>query len=140
MSRSRAAGFTVLELIVVLGLVAVLLGLAFSSWRGHVAQQRLRYGTVQVATGLRQAQERAKEARVPYTVTFVAGSAAYRIAGGGFVENATLPDGVTAASDDIVTFSAFGQPDAAHTITLRNGSGEGTVTVNATGGITYRTP
>ncbi|MDQ7849672.1 MAG: prepilin-type N-terminal cleavage/methylation domain-containing protein [Armatimonadota bacterium] len=140
MRRDRAAGFTFLELIVVLSLVAVLLGLAFSSWRGHVAKQRLRYGIVQVATGLRQAQERAKEARVPYTVTFVEDSSAYTIAGGGFVENATMPDGVTAADDDLVTFSAFGQPDAAHTITLRNSTGEGTVTVNATGGITYQTP
>ena len=51
-----------------------------------------------------------------------------------------MPDGVTAAANDLVTFSAFGQPDAAHTITIQNSTGNGTVTVNATGGINYQTP
>ena len=141
MSRPRfTAGFTILEMVVVLSLIAVVLGLSFSAWRGHVAQQRLRYGIVQVATDLREGQERAKEARIQYTVTFTAASSAYVIAGGTFAENARLPDDVTVTANDIVTFSAFGQPDAAHTITIQNSTGNGTVTVNATGGINYQTP
>ena len=141
MSRSRsAAGFTLLELVVVLSLVAVVMALSFSAWRGHIAQRQLQYGIVQVATDLREGQERAKEARVQYTVTFTAASSAYVIAGGTFAENARLPDDVTVTANDIVTFSAFGQPDAAHTITIQNSTGNGTVTVNATGGINYQTP
>ncbi len=138
--HASTAGWTILETVVVLSLIAVLLGLSFSAWRGHIAQQRLRYGIVQVATDLREAQERAKEARVQYTVTFTASSPAYVIAGGTFVENARLPDGVTVAANDVVAFSAFGQPDAAHTITIQNSTGTGTVPVNATGGINYQTP
>ncbi len=138
-SRSPA-GFTYLELLVVVSVAAILLALSLTSWQGYVAQRRLHYGIVQVATGLRQAQERAKEARIQYTVTFTAASSAYVIAGGTFGENARLPDGVSVTANDVVTFSAFGQPDAAHTITIQNSTGNGTVTVNATGGINYQTP
>ncbi|HEV8340368.1 MAG TPA: type II secretion system protein [bacterium] len=143
MRRLRAAaGFTVLELTVVITIMAVLMGLSYSAWRGHTAKERLRYGIVQVSSNLREAQERAKEARVVYTVTFAAASSAYVIArsGGGFTENADLPSGVTVAANDVVTFSAFGQPDAAHTITVQDATASGTVSVNATGGISYTTP
>lgn len=138
--RHPIAGLTIIELVVAVSLAAVVLGLAYSSWQGHLAQRRLQYGIVQVAAGLRQAQERAKEARVAYTVAFTASSSVYVIAGGTFAENAQMPDGVTAAADDVVTFSAFGQPDAAHTVTIQNSTGSGTVTVNATGGISYTPP
>jgi Tfp pilus assembly protein FimT len=121
---------------------AVLLTLVFGRWQGHVAQQRLRYGVAQVATDLRQAQERAKAERIPYTVTFTAASRDYAIArtGGGFLENAQLPEGVTATANVIVTFSAFGRPDAAQTISIQNSAGAVSASINATGGITYQEP
>jgi hypothetical protein len=77
---------------------------------------------------------------VQYTVTFTAGSSAYAIAGGTFVENAQLPAGVSVTADEVVTFSAFGQPDAAHTLTVQNTTGSGTVTVTSMGGISYQAP
>lgn len=148
MRRGGVWGFSLLEVAVALGLAAVLLALAFTGWRGYTARQRLRYGTVRVATDLRQAQERAKAERATYTVTFAAASSAYVIArsGGGFVENATLPAGVTATAAQTVTFDAFGRPvDAtgqptAYTVELQNSSGSGSVSVNSTGGISYQAP
>ncbi len=138
----REPGFTLLELIVVLGFVAAFLGMSYTSWRGHVAQRELQYGIVQVASDLREAQERAKEARVVYTVTFTASSSAYVIArsGGAFVENGRLSDGVVITANQVVTFSAFGQPDAAHTLTVQNSTGSGTISVTGMGGISYQTP
>ncbi len=135
-------GFSLLEVVVVLAIIAVVTTLAFARWQGYTAQQRLRYGAAQVATDLRQAQERAKAERIQYTVTFTASSSAYTIArsGGGFVENTRLPDQVTAMANQVVTFSAFGKPDAAYTITVQNSTGTGTASVNATGGITYQAP
>lgn len=135
-------GASFLEMLLVLSLIGILLGLSYNNWQGHTAQQRLKYGTVRVATDLREAQERAKEIRRQYTVTFAAGSSAYVIAvdDGSFVENTELPSGVTATANEVVTFSAFGQPDAAHTLTIQNSTGSGTVTVTANGGITYQTP
>jgi prepilin-type N-terminal cleavage/methylation domain-containing protein len=143
-ARGRAVrGFSVLELAVVVALLGVLLTLAVGQWRHYVALQRLRYGVAQVATGLRQAQERARAERMPYTVTFTAGSRLYPIArsGGGFREDAELPEGITPTASRTVTFDAFGRPDAAHTITLQNPQGiVATATVNAGGGISYQEP
>ncbi|KRT76389.1 MAG: general secretion pathway protein H, type IV fimbrial biogenesis protein FimT [Armatimonadetes bacterium CSP1-3] len=151
MKGSRgAAGFTMTELVAVLALLGILVALAFTQWNGYLSQQRLRHGIVQVATDLRQAQERAKAERTPYTVIFTAASSAYTIAssGGGFTENTRLPDGVAAAAGETVTFSTFGQPvtsvtDAtprAYIVTVQNAAGRGTASVNATGGITYQAP
>lgn len=142
MRRWRASrGFSILELMVVLALFGVLATLVASGWRAHVAQQRLRYGVAQVAMDLRGAQERAKAERAPYVVTFTAASSAYTIARSGvFLENARLPDGITAMSNVVVVFSAFGRPDAARTITIGGAAGTASVSLNAAGGVTYQEP
>jgi len=135
-------GFTMLELFIALSIAAILVTLTYTNWRNYTAQQRLRYAAIQVASGLREAEERAKSERTVYTVTFTASSSTYLIVrtSGGFNENAALPPGVTPQSSDTVTFSAFGQPDAAHTITLVNTMGSRTASLDTVGGITYQTP
>jgi prepilin-type N-terminal cleavage/methylation domain-containing protein len=140
--RSSRAGFSLVEVVATLSLVAILLTLAFTRWQGWTARQRLLYGTSQVATDLRQAQERAKAERAVYTVTFTGASRNYTIArqGGGFLENTQLPEGVTAVANTVFTFSAFGRPDAARSITIQNNIGTGITTVNAMGGISYQVP
>jgi prepilin-type N-terminal cleavage/methylation domain-containing protein len=133
-------GFTMLELLIAVAIAAILVALSYTNWRNYTAQQRLRYGAVQVASGLREAEERAKSERTGYTVNFTASDGTYTIvrSGGGFNENAALPTGVVPQTTDTVTFSAFGQPDAAHTITLANTAGTRTATVDSVGGITYQ--
>ncbi|TMI81323.1 MAG: type II secretion system protein [Bacillati bacterium ANGP1] len=142
MNTHSERGFTMLELFIALSIAAILVTLTFTNWRNYTAQQRLRYAAIQVASGLREAEERAKAERTVYTVTFTASSSTYLIVrtSGGFNENAALPPGVTPASNDTVTFSAFGQPDAAHTITLVNTMGSRTASLDTVGGITYQTP
>ncbi|MGH7429432.1 MAG: hypothetical protein ACREJ4_13910 [Candidatus Methylomirabilaceae bacterium] len=139
---ARRNGFSLLEVLIVGFILVVAMTLALARWQGYSAQQRLRFGTAQVATDLRQAQERAKAERAAYTVTFVAASSAYIIArsGGGFAENTRLPDQVTATASQVVTFDAFGRPAAVYTVTVQNWMGSGTATVNAMGGIQYQTP
>lgn len=145
LQRGPAAGrdgFSLLEVMIVGFVIVVATTLALSRWQGYSALQRVRYGTAQVATDLRQAQERAKAERAAYTVTFVAAASAYTIArtGGGFAENTRLPDQVTATASQVVSFDAFGRPAAAYTVTVQNYMGSGTATVNASGGITYQSP
>ncbi|TMI86920.1 MAG: prepilin-type N-terminal cleavage/methylation domain-containing protein [Bacillati bacterium ANGP1] len=138
----REGGFTILEMVIVLAIMSILVTLSFTHWRNYTAQQRLRYGAIQMASNLREAEERAKAERSQYTVTLTGASSSYVIArsGGGFLENATLPTGVTPQTADTVTFSAFGVPDAAHTITLQSTAGTRTASVNASGAIAYQGP
>jgi Tfp pilus assembly protein FimT len=140
--RGRFSGFSLLEVAITGALLAVLVALAMTRWHGYTAHQRLRFGSAQVATDLRSAQERARSERVVYTVAFTAGSSDYAIvrSGGGFNENTRLPDGVAAVGTVTVTFSAFGQPGPAQTILVHNSAGTGTISVNASGGITYLEP
>ncbi|MDR7418150.1 MAG: type II secretion system protein [Armatimonadota bacterium] len=141
-------GFTLLEMAVTAGVIALLMTLAVTRWTGYLAIQRVRQGTIQVATDLRQAIERAKSERAEYTVTFVASSSSYVIArvAGGFTENTRLPDGVTVTASQVVRVSPYGQPvdgagvRQAYTVTVQNSAGTGNVSVNATGGVSYTVP
>lgn len=137
-----ASGLSLLEVIVALGVMAILLTLVYTRWQGYMDRQRLRYGAAQVAADLRLARERAKAERIPYTVTFTGSSPDYTIArsGGGFLERTRLPDGVAAVEDLVVTFDAFGRPDSARAVTIRNLTGTRTASVSASGGITYQEP
>ena len=135
-------GMSLVELVAALLILGVLLGLAYPSWQRFQAHQSLRYGAAQVATDLREAQERAKAERREYRATFTSGSSQDRVerTGGGFSHLAELPRGVTVAADATVTFSAFGRPDSAYTISLQNSYGSATVTVTRGGGIRYVAP
>jgi prepilin-type N-terminal cleavage/methylation domain-containing protein len=132
-------GFTMLELMMATAIAGILVVAAYTNWRSYSDKQRLRYGVIQVAASLRQGEERAKAERSPYTITFTASSSTYVIqrVSGGYLENAQMPSSVKAQASDTVTFSAFGVPDAAHTITLQNGAGTKTATVGAQGAVSY---
>ncbi|MDQ7842965.1 MAG: prepilin-type N-terminal cleavage/methylation domain-containing protein [Armatimonadota bacterium] len=140
------AGLSIIELMVAMGVLAVVLAIAVNQWHDYSEWQRLRYGTVQVATDLREAQERARAERRQYTVTFTSGSAAYAIAGPGYSENAEMPAGVTATATQTIYFSAFGKPvtvggaPTAYSVTVQNPKGSGTISITQAGGITYSEP
>ncbi len=134
-------GFTMLELMIAVAIAGILVITAYTNWRKYSDQQRLRYSVIQVASSLRQGEERAKAERSTYTITFTASSSAYVIqrVSGGYLENAQLPTGVTPQTSDTVTFTQFGVPqnNTPHTITLQNSAGTKTASVNAYGAVTY---
>ena len=142
MKRRSDRGFSMLELMIATAIAGILIVAGYTSWRKYSDQQRLRYGVIQVASSLRQGEERAKAERSQYTITFTASSSTYVIQriSGGYLENAQMPAGVSAQSSDTVTFSQFGIPDAAHTITLKNGAGTKTASVGVQGAVTYQSP
>lgn len=135
-------GMSLVELVVSLLILGVLLGLAYPSWQRFQAHQSLRYAAAQVATDLREAQERAKAERRVYRALFASGASEYHVerVEGGFRHLASLPRGVVVQGGTSVTFSAFGRPDNDYTITLQNAYGAATVTVTGGGGIRYEAP
>ncbi len=140
--RTREAGYSLIEMLIAMAILSVILALTVFYWQGRVSENGFRYGTFQVASDLRQAQEQAKGERYQYTVTFTAGASTYVIArtAGGYTNTVTLPSGVTIPTNTVVTFDAFGRPNAAYAISVGNSVGTATVSVNATGGITYQLP
>jgi Tfp pilus assembly protein FimT len=133
---------SLVELLLALVILAVLLGLVYPSWQRFLAHQSLRYATAQVASALREGQERAKAERRAYTVTFSANSSSYTVAGvgGGLQHVGELPRGVVATTNLTITFSPFGRPGSSHTVTLQNSAGVGTISVTAAGGVSSQAP
>lgn len=136
------AGHTFFELALALLILTIILAWSIPNWVGRRDYETLRAATLQVYTDMREAQERAKAERIPYDVTFTAASSDYTVArsGGGFSRASKLPGVVRTPAAMNLTFSAFGQPNTAVTITLQNDAGAGMVVINASGGISYTIP
>jgi type II secretory pathway pseudopilin PulG len=136
------------ETLLVIALVSVLFLFGALRWREYIELQRVRYGTVQLATDVREAMERAKAERNAYTVSVTAASSSYSIArtAGGYTEDTNLPVGVMATATQVVRVSPFGKPidalgaPASYVLTVQNPKGTGVVTVTPAGGVDYQEP
>ncbi len=139
--HAGSAGFSIVETLVAMSILSVILVMGIFHWQGRMAENSLRFGTFQVASDIRVAQEQAKGERYQYTVAFTAGAPSYAITriDNGYNKTVQLPNGVTTNTVSVV-FSAFGKPSAAYTVTVQNTVGTASVSVNATGGITYQLP
>lgn len=140
--HTSSAGFSLVETLVAMAILSVMFAMGMFYWQGRLTQNALRYGTFQVASDIRQAQEQAKSERYQYTVAFTAGATNYTITRNStptITKTVQLPSGVTTNAVTVV-FSAFGQPGSAYTVTVSNSAGTGSALVNAMGGITYQLP
>jgi len=69
-TRQSPRGFTALELIIVIALVAILMAVAIPWYLNYQDQQRLRVALSQVEADLRNAQVKSKSTSTPYDVVF----------------------------------------------------------------------
>jgi prepilin-type N-terminal cleavage/methylation domain-containing protein len=111
-SDSRAAGFTLTEVIVVVVMISVLAAIAAPSWVALLNRQRLSNATNDVLQALRQAQDEAIRTRYPKQVTLNTGANPtinvlneVRAIGQGNVGMTVTPEAAT-----IITFGATGGP------------------------------
>jgi prepilin-type N-terminal cleavage/methylation domain-containing protein len=140
-STSRS-GFTLIEVLVAMGIMSVVFALGIFYWQGRLNQNALRYGTFQVSSDIRQAQELAKSQRYQYTVAFTSGAPTYTVSCPlpcSYNRTIQLPSKVTTNTVSVV-WSGFGQPSSAYTVSVQNVAGTATVTVDIMGGITYQLP
>lgn len=145
---SGSVGFSLIETLVAMSILSVMLALGVFWWQGRLNQNALRYGTFQVASDIRLAQEMAKSGRYCYTTTFAAGASSYTVTSNSpYSKTIQLPSGVTTNAVSVI-FSGFGQPvtacaatsNVAYTVNVQNSVGTGTVTVDIMGGISYQLP
>ena len=126
-------GLTVLELLVALGVAAVLVSSAVLEYQAVRAKLAVAMAAQQVAADLRAARVRAVAVSVPHRVTFTAGAVRYvlqRRIGAQYVEAAPrrLPDGVRvvdcSARDGAISFTARGTASSFGTLIVANERGE----------------
>jgi prepilin-type N-terminal cleavage/methylation domain-containing protein len=127
------SGLTLLELLVALGIGAVLASTAVLEYQAVRAKLAVATAAQQVAADLRAARVRAVAASAPHRLTFTAGAIAYvlqRRTGGQYVEAARrqLPGGVQvvdcSARDGAISFTARGTASSFGTLIIANDRGE----------------
>lgn len=137
----RNYGFTILELMVVIGTIAIMMSIAVPNIMGWLPDYRLRSGTEEIQSTLQLARLRAINGNTTATVSFNVGNETYRASVGG----QTFKGGQMPAGVDIFSASFAGVPQvqfnskgfvnlAGGTVRVRNNQG-GTrlITVSFTG-------
>ena len=134
----RKSGFTVLELIVAIGIAMVVMGIAVPSFMTWLPTLRLSSGARQVATDLQVARMKAISQNVKFRITFgTLPSASYQLERDtnsdgtydlpGELDSGpfSLPDGITiTAVVGTPEFQPRGTASSTSTITVRNGNDE----------------
>ncbi len=130
-------GFTVMELAVVIGLMAVISAIAMPSFISWLPSYRLSAGARQVAADLQLARMKAISQNTIYRLNFISGTqyqlekdAGFTLESGPF----TLPEGITASpTGPTSVFQPRGTASPTNTITISNGSATRVVCVKTVG-------
>jgi len=120
-------GFTVMELMVVVGLMAIISAIAMPSFISWLPSYRLSAGARQVAGDLQLARMKAISQNTTYRLNFISGTqyrlekdAGFTLESGPF----TLPTGITASPTGATSeFQSRGTASATDDITLTNDGG-----------------
>lgn len=156
MNRERTikhAGFTLLELILVLGIMVTFAGLAIPRYSNALFRHQADLAARRVVADLRQAQSYAKTASASCTVSFSPTTERYELvgvpsfdgqAGDYTVDLSIAPYEAKLASVDFngdsqVVFDGWGVPDSSGTVVVTIGSEQRTVVVDGqTGQVTIQ--
>jgi type IV fimbrial biogenesis protein FimT len=115
-SVGRAGGFTFIEILVALGIIAILAAIAIPNWSTLLPNYALNSAARQVQSELQKAKSRAVSENAKYQLVFSTTDYSYSIqrdTGSGWQstgENKPLPDGITLAgtSDTTLGFTSRG--------------------------------
>ncbi len=144
-------GFSLLELLLVLGIMVTFAGMAIPRYSDAVFRHQADLAARRVATDLRQAQSYAKTTSAACTVSFSVNSEQYQLLNvpsldggpGGYTVNLSIdPYNAKLTSADFdgaiqVVFNGWGMPDSGGTVVIGLGSEQRTVTVDGdTGEVT----
>lgn len=138
----QSKGFTMIELIVTLAVLAILIGIAIPSYNSLMPRYRLNGAARQVATDLMKARMQAVKLSTNVTVTFNGTTDSYTISntssGGSYSETFNIKthySGVELSSTGTPEFHPRGTLTNANpvTVTLTNSSGSKQVEVNIAG-------
>jgi prepilin-type N-terminal cleavage/methylation domain-containing protein len=98
-SNSSAAGFTLLEMLVVVAIVGILFSIAAPGWVGFMNRQRVSSARDQVVQAIRTAQAEAQRSRTPYKFTMDTNADPPKVA--------IRPDGASSGGEVIIGNGEF---------------------------------
>ena len=136
--NQRISGFTVLELMVAVGIAMVVLGIAVPSLLTWLPTLRLSSAARQVATDLQVARMKAISQNTANTVTFIQAAGTYTFTlGTDSRDVGQLYPGITISSVSAnPVFTPRGSASTTGTITLSNGTATKSIVVSTVGRVT----
>lgn len=132
--RSRAGGFTLVELMIVVAIMGILAAIAAPNFRAYMTQNRLNGAARMVMTDLMYARSLAATENINFTVEFSGNS--YSVIRTDTSEERRVRNiqdeyfDVIRTTGNDVTFRPNGTVNAGTTVTLTNSRGSRTVTVS----------
>jgi type IV fimbrial biogenesis protein FimT len=130
-------GFSLIELLIAISVVAIMGGIAMYSWQGYRDNTNLKTAAREVMSDIANCRQRAVAENASYQMNFTNGASTYTItsAAGTITKNLSdFGNGLSFTSGNLlVTFLTRGISSNG-TITLTNGKGStATITINITG-------
>lgn len=136
MRPDRAAGFTLIEMVVLIAILSVVLGFGVMGTSGFVRSSRLAGSVNTLIADLRYARTLATTQRTSVQVLFAAdGYQVLRVSPAGTLLSRPCPQGVTCSATDTATFFPWGLATPV-TITLANADGSKDLSLAANGNVT----
>jgi prepilin-type N-terminal cleavage/methylation domain-containing protein len=130
----RPNGFTLIEFLVVIAVLAMLATMAAPSYTDQMARRRLEGAGTELATDLQFARAQAVSRRGSTTLVTDAGGTSYQVTTGDGIKTVTLPNSVTVTASTTVTYDYLrGMADADHVLSLSSTRTAGTMNVVVSG-------
>lgn len=131
----KRKGFTLLEMLIVLGVIAILFTITFLSLLNFRQQQALRDAATQVTSALNEARSTSRRSSGDWQFVVSTGNAAqYSYGPTGTLQNRVLPNGAVFASAVNVTYTApNGEINNPNTSFILKGQGGKQVSINLIG-------
>lgn len=132
-----ASGFTVLELMVAIGIAAIVMAVAVPSFMSWLPTLRLSSAARQVATDLQVARMKAISQNTSYTVTFTPSNGTYSYSTDSRDIGQLYP-GISISSAPNPVFTPRGTASTTGTIRLSNGTATKDIVVSTVGRVTIQ--